>query len=294
MKITVVLYMVLMSAVGFTQMLDNSNGYAFTDQPFFNTSFIKANKIDTVRGKFIVRKPGKSFKRTEYIQEFVFDEAGQLRSQRETFPDDGSSDTTATHYAYTKDGLLMQIRKRTLDGFVQTDFVHDSLGRIIQETVSKLYFESNGASRATMLNNETYKYIDLESQWRRVSFNSYGKPFLEEIFYEDEDGYLTQKKDIVKMTSKRFIHEYEYDDNGYLASMRKREDKSDVFLEEITFHYDEYGNLSEKQIFNKGEHVTDIQIIYNNKTGLLSSIVTRSMTTGILAILQFKEYTYFD
>ena len=294
MKITVVLYMVLISAVGFSQMLDNSNGYAFTDQPFFNPTFIKANKIDKVRGKYIVRKPGNSFTRTKYIQEYVFDAKGQLRSQQETFPDDGSSDTTATHYLYTKNGLLKQIRKRTLDGFIQTDLIYDSLGRVIKEILSKLYFESNGTSRTTMLNNETYKYINLELQSRRVSFNSYGKPFLEEIFYEDEDGYLIQKKDILKMTSKCFIHEYEYNDNGYLASIRKRKDKSEVILEEIKFNYDEFGNLSEKHIFNKGEHITDIQIIYNNKTGLLSSIVTRSMTTGILAILQFKEYTYFE
>ena len=57
MKITVVLYMVLISAVGFSQMLDNSNGFAFTDQPFFNPTFIKANKIDKVRGIVITNRP---------------------------------------------------------------------------------------------------------------------------------------------------------------------------------------------------------------------------------------------
>lgn len=275
-------------------MLNNSEGKAFTDEPFFNTSFVKANKIDTVRGKYIIRKPGKSFARTEYFQEFTFDRNGLLRSQMETFPDDGSRDTTATIYTYDDLGQLRSKSKKTREGFIKYEYTYDSSGRIVEEAVNKVYIDSTGDKRTTKLNNESFKYIDLEGQWRRVSFNSYGNPFLEEIFYQDEDGYLIRKKDVVKMTSKKFIHEYSYDENGYLSAIRKKDEKEDSYAEEVTFSYDEFGNLSEKQIYSKGEHITDIQIIYNNKTGLLSSIITRSMTTGILAILQFKEYTYFD
>lgn len=275
-------------------MLDNSEGFAFTDQPFFNSDFIRANKIDTVRGKYIIRKPGKSFKRTEYFQEFTFDNRGRLLSQTETFPEDGTTDSTSTHYDYDDLGRLRTTKERTKEGFILTEFKYDSIGRLIQETVSKLYIDSVGSSRTTRLNSESFQYIDLETQWRRISFNSYGKPFLEEIFYHDENGYLTKKKDVIKMTSKQFIHEYEYNDKGYLSALKKKDDKGEGYLEEVRFSYDEFGNLSEKQIYNKGEHITDIQIIYNNKTGLLSSIVTRSLTTGILAILQFKEYSYFE
>lgn len=275
-------------------MLDNSDGSAFTDQPFFNVDFIRSNKIDTVRGKYIIRKPGKSLTRTEYFQEFTFDKRGRLTSQTETFPDDGTTDVTATHYDYDDLGRLRSKKKRTKEGFELREFKYDSIGRLVMETLSKLYVDSIGTSRTTQLNSETYQYIDLETQWRRISFNSYGKPFLEEIFYHDADGYITKKKDVIKMTSKQFIHEYEYNENGYLSAMRKKDEKGEKYTEEILFSYDEFGNLSEKQIYNNGEHITDIQIIYNNKTGLLSSIITRSLTTGILAILQFKEYSYFD
>lgn len=294
MKFWLTTYLTFLYFALFGQMLDNSDGFAFTDQPFFNASFIQANKIDTVRGKYIIRKPGKSFKRTEYFQEFTFDKRGRLLSQIETFPEDGTTDSTATHYDYDDLGRLRSIQRKTREGYVVEDFKYDSVGRLIEETVSKLYVDSKGETRSTQLNSESYKYIDLETQWRRVSYNSYGKPFLEEIFYEDENGYLTKKKDVLKMTSKKVFHEYEYDDNGYLSAVRKKADKAEGYMEEVLFSYDEFGNLSEKQIYNNGEHITDIQIIYNNKTGLLSSIVTRSIPTGILAILQFKEYSYFE
>lgn len=294
MKFWLIIFVSLISVSLFGQMLDNREGFAFTDQPFFNASFIRSNKIDTVRGKYIIRKPGKSFNRTEYFQEFTFDNSGRLISQTETFPEDGTVDSTATHYGYDELGQLTSIKRKTKEGFILTEYKRDSIGRVIAEVKSKMYSDASGSSRSTQLNSESYSYIDLESQWRRISYNSYGKPFLEEIFYEDQDGYLTRKKDIIKMTSKKFIHEYEYDDNGYLSAIRKKEDKSENYMEEVTFTYDEFGNLTEKQIYSNGEHITDIQIIYNNKTGLLSSIITRSITTGILAILQFKEYSYFE
>lgn len=293
MKFWLTAYLFITTGSVFGQMLDNSDGFAFTDQPFFNTDFIRTNKIDTIRGKYIIRKPGKSLNRTEYFQEYTFDENGLLKSQMETFPDDGTSDVTATHYDYDDLGRLQSKKKKTNEGFVLSQFKYDSSGRIVQETVSKLYSDSLGSSRITQINSESYQYIDLDNQWRRISFNSYGKPFLEEIYYQDEDGYTVKKKDIIKMTSKQVIHEFEYNEKGYLSAKRKKADKEGAYLEEVLFTYDEFGNVSEKQIYSNGVHITDIQIIYNNKTGLLSSIITRSLTTGILAILQFKEYTYF-
>jgi YD repeat-containing protein len=66
-----------------------------------------------------------------------------------------------------------------------------------------------------------------------------------------------------------------------------------VFAEEWFFKYDQLGNLIEKNIYKKGVFTTEIQIIYNNDTKLLSSVLTREVSTNFIMILRFMEYEFY-
>jgi hypothetical protein len=63
--------------------------------------------------------------------------------------------------------------------------------------------------------------------------------------------------------------------------------------QEIRFKYDEFGNLIEKHIYKNNRFVTDIQVIYNLKTGLISSILTRDVSTNFISILRFEVVKFF-
>ena len=65
------------------------------------------------------------------------------------------------------------------------------------------------------------------------------------------------------------------------------------FAEEWLYKYDDLGNLIEKHIYRNGKFVTDIQVIYNVDTKLLSSLLTRDVETNFIQILRFMDYEFY-
>ena len=57
----------------FSQVLDNRNGEAFTDRPFFNEKFIKQNKLKKLEGSYVYKKSGEVMKSTSYKYVYNFD-----------------------------------------------------------------------------------------------------------------------------------------------------------------------------------------------------------------------------
>ena len=84
----------------FSQMLDNREGNAFTDKPFFNSEFVRINKVKELKGEFTYKKPGDIMRVTEYNYVYSFDDVGRLVASYETRKDDGTKDTTWNKYNY--------------------------------------------------------------------------------------------------------------------------------------------------------------------------------------------------
>jgi hypothetical protein len=66
-----------------------------------------------------------------------------------------------------------------------------------------------------------------------------------------------------------------------------------VPIEEFIFKYDEHGNLLEKQIHRNGVYITEIGLIYNEKSKLLTYALTRDVATNFIMILGFKDYVFY-
>ena len=96
------------------------------------------------------------------------------------------------------------------------------------------------------------------------------------------------------MTSNSVSRKFEYNEKGLLAAIRKSSNVNGVYDEELLFKYDDLGNLLEKHIYKNGQYVSDIQVIYNLDTKLLSSILTRTVETNFIKILRFKEITFYE
>ncbi len=231
---------------------------------------------------------------TEYVYLYKFDRNGNLTSTIETCPDDGSKDTVRNIYRYDENNLLIAHLKSDQDGFQSIYFKYDSLGRVISEEFKRETVDtSHQVIESTTFNKETFVYQDFGLQTKRTRYNSYNLPYLDEFFNYNELGYLIERVERLKMTNDVYTISYEYNEKGLISAIRKKNNKHEEFTEEYTFEYDELGNLEQKHLYRKGEFTTDIQIIYNSKSKLISSVITRQVSTGFLMILRFRGFEYY-
>ncbi len=296
MKLIILISISIFTNLGlYSQVLNNQHGEAFTDKPFFNDGFIKENKVKKLSGYYVYKKRGQLMKETEYRYEYEFNRDGHLISTFETKADDGTVDTTWNLYDYDANGNLTVHRKTEQDGFNSIYFGYDSLNRIVSEEFKREIDTGNHVIiKSLSFNKETIEYKNPKPRLKRTRFNSYDLPYLDEFFHYNELGYLVERIERIKMTSDVYTYHYEYNENGKLSAIKKSSNRKDGYLEEMYFRYDELGNLIEKHLYKDGVFTTDYQIIYNSKTKLLSTVITRQVSTGFLMILRFKDYEFYD
>ena len=279
-----------------SQILDNKLGLAFTDEPFFNEVFIKKNKIKSLKGEYTFKKVGDIMRKTEFKSIYQFDTLGRIVSTFETRTENGIKDTVNNIYMYSDKNQLLIHRKKDTGGYSSIHYETDSLGRVISEETHRDIFNKEGKlERSIILNKEFMKYdISSSLQKKKTIYNSYELPYMDEISYFNADGYLIERVESLKMTSGKTKYLYEYNEKGYLSAIRSAANSNGVFAEEWLFKYDHFGNLIEKHVYKKGVFTTDIQIIYNLDTNLLSSVLTREVQTNFIMILRFQGYEFYE
>lgn len=274
-------------------MLDNRSGNAFTDVPFFNSEFIRANSIKQLNGQFTYKKSGDIMRLKEYKNVYEFDTLGRLIRSYETKKDDGTKDTTSNVYVYSEKNLLKTHKKGDTFGFSTTTYTFDSKNRITKEENYREYRDSLGATQRILLNSETMVYEDFENQTKKTTFNSYGLPYLQEFSYYNELGYLMERVERLMVTSEVTSQKYEYNSNGWISVLRTFKQNTEKPAEEIVFTYDENGNLLEKHIYQEGVFTTEIEVLYNEKSKLITYVLTRDVATNFIQILRFNTLTFF-
>lgn len=277
----------------FAQVLDNRMGEAFTDKPFFNEEFVKRNRLKRLNGTYTYKNDGGAMRETKFKHVYEFDREGRLISTYETRTDDGTKDTAWNIYEYDEHGFLDTYRKTDEEGFTTVHYTNDSIGRVIKEEYVR-EIDSNGRIIQTLsFNEERIEYKEFDNQTMSTRYNNYNLPYLDEIYNYNDLGYLVSREERIKMTSSVYTYTHEYNDKGKLSAIKKTSNREDGIIEEMTFKYDELGNLIEKRVYRNGEFTTDIQIIYNSQTKLLSAVLTKQVSTGFMTIIRFKDYEFF-
>lgn len=281
-----------------SQMLDNSKGEAFTDNPYFNVNFIKSNKIKSLKGTFTVKKMGDILRETELIKNYYFDYKGRLTKTLETTQAAFGFDTLITFYEYDEVNRVKAKRSSDRYGFYGTYFEYDESGKVIRKEIRRNLKKRESKNdfslgKEFVITFETYKYQRFDNQIKKTAFNSYDIPFKEVIYYYDEDSVLTAEKETIKRTSAITKKEYFYNEKGFMDSIHVSSPKSSVKTKAYQFEYDEYNNLNSKQYFKNGEHTTNHQLIYDSKTTLLKYILVKEVATSYITILDIKEIEYY-
>lgn len=299
MKVIVTLLSLFVWYTGVAQLLNNSKGEAFTDEPFFNIENVRANKIKRISGQYSTKKINDQIRPGKLIYVYEFDEEGRLTQKYETVEVKGGIDTVVTQYEYNPKGFLHVKRRTDNSGFYAYVFEYDESGRVIREEFRRDMNKSGSKvnflrDKQFLITYEMSTYENYPGQEKRTYYNSYGKPFQEKFSYYNDDNYLLEELEKLKVTSGQKKTTYAYNAKGLLAEMTTT--SSVMGNSEVTykFTYDENNNLISKEIHRNGKYTTEIQVIYNEKTGLISAILVRQVSTNFITILRLDAYEFYD
>ena len=281
------------------QLLDNSKGQAFTEAPFFNTAFIRASKIKEIKGEYTFKKQGDIMRQTDYVYVFTFDELGRLIRHYETARGTIVSDTMVRFYTYDSKNQLLSLRSSEQRGFMTTYYTYDDSGRVVKEEIWRDIDTLHSLlkpniERSILWNSETMSYQYYGNQFRKKIYNSYGNQYLETTSYKDSLGYLSSVNDLYTITRDQYTTKYTYGNKGWIDNIKVFHNIEPQPVSEQQFTYDTYGNITSKKVYKNGVFTTEYQIIYSGKTGLLSSILTREVSSNFISIIRFSEPTFWE
>lgn len=282
----------------FAQLLDNTQGLAFTDVPFFNTRFVKGSKIKEIRGTYTFKKQGDIMRQSDYVYVFNFDTLGRLTRHYQTAKGDILTDTTVRFYDYSESGNLVRLRMSQKKGFLSTYYSYNDKGQVTREEVYRDIDTMHSLlapsiERSILWNTETMEYSEYEGQFKKKVSNSYGNQYLEITTYYDSLGFLSRVEELFTITRNKLTTRYAYSDKGWVERVAVYKNMDTVPLSESVFTYDVFGNMQSKSVYKNGVFTTEYQIVYSGLTGLLSSIIIREVSSNFISIIRFSEPAFW-
>ena len=281
------------------QMLDNSKGFAFTGNPFFNEQFIKQNRIKSISGHLQYKKKGDLIRASKYINQYKFDGNGKLIFSLQTELVGSIEDTVALYFQYDYRNNLSVLRQRSSQGYFSTRYIYNDKNQLIREdyyvdvdstgdNVNNPHFE-----RSTFINAEKYSYEVYPNFTKKTYYNNYDFPYMDETIVYNDLGLLEKTERTIKTTYRKTITTYEYNGKGWITKKTVTSESNQEMNEETQFHYDKIGNLVDEQVYKNGVHKRDLQIIYNSKTGLISYTIDHDLDTELITILKIDKVEYY-
>jgi hypothetical protein len=275
-------------------MINNLPGDAFTDKPFFDRDFIKRNQIKSLEGNYSRKKDGDVVRATNDVFKYSFDTIGNLISTFQVRSDIGKKDTSVNYYLYDQKNRLIIHRKTEHGGLTAYHYEYDSLNRIISIEQKRDIVNLKGEVLSSIsINKETIKYFKIEGGYKKVTYNNYGLPYMDEFETWHTDGYKLEETQKYRMGSTEYKKKFLYNDKGLLSSWCIYYNNSEKPVKEVQFKYDTYGNVIEKMHYIEGKFIGELQIIYDTKTQLLGSTIEKQAGSDLLLILRFKEIQFF-
>lgn len=282
----------------FAQMLNNSEGDAFLDSPFFNQENIKANKIKKIYGSYHFKKINDRMRPTGLEYGCEFDNQGRIIMQYETTRFLDKVDTIVNHYEYNEKGLLKIHRKYDANAYYAEVYEYDPEGRMIRIEYRKDLNKNANPLRFVLdkqylISFETHSYEKFEQQEKKTHFNNFGMPFQYTFYYYNDLGYLTQIVENMAVSSGQRKTTFSYNERGLIAEKRMVSSVMGNSSFRVSYTYDPIGNLLSSEMHRNGVYTTETQVIYNSKTGLVSSLLKRQIDTQLITILQFDNYEFY-
>jgi len=280
------------------QIIDNRYGTAFSEENFFNSDFIRNNKIKIIRGQVSTKRDNEGIIERDQFVHYEFDAKGRLTVMMSTFASYATNkDTTIMYFVYDGRGNLITKRHNDNFGFYSYNYEYDSLNRVVRETYCRE--ENLGPDRyhfalgkQFVISSETYAYHQyVKDQKVKKFYNNYDKLYQETFSYFNDLGYLSEQITRLTLSGKETKIAFEYNEHGLVS---KKSDISYIFGYNAiinTFTYDKHGNMEEMTTFHNDKKTTLRSIVYDRVTMLMSAQVMKDFETGLIYILKYS-YQY--
>ncbi len=280
----------------FCQVIDNQLGKGFEQFPVFNVKYIKQKKVKSIKATFFTKKTGDIMRESPKHTIVEFDLLGRLVLNKEISKSGVYTDINHTEYVYNVKGLVTKERKKMGSNWKVTDYFYDTTGQVIKEEyhLETILFSDDGYTiEDTLLDYESSRYKQYPNQKKRIVYNSYGSPYLDIIYYYNKSNQIIEIGKKLKTTSEINETKLFYNASNHIDSLVFFSSLTPNETESVYFTYDKQGNILDKKLYVNNKLIYRIEFVYNEKTGMLSSILKQEIATNFLSIIRF-ETKYFD
>ena len=278
---------------GLTQVLNNTSGTAFELKPSFDPKYIQSNNIHAISATYFTKQTGDVMRKTGEKTRFEFNEKGLLDTQVDYFTIQSNADSIVHYYDYTPLGFVSKYKKRVNNTISSIYYTVDSIGNTIREEYyqSVLKLEKNRfVFIDSLLDFETirYKSYPAQRQKKKIVYNSYGNPYLDFIYYYNKENQIIELDKKYKMTSEINETKFFYNENKQVDSIVRFSSLTPNETESVYFIYGTKDNVLDKKVYVNKKLIYHTEFIYNEKTGMLSSILKQEMASNFLTIIRFE------
>ncbi len=300
-------------------------------EPVFNKTFIKQNKIKSVKASVVDKPDGEIIRDKGLAENFLFDKEGNLTRhyyneitslakteievpavyRRGRVVKKSSTkvnyeyqyDTLGTEYVYTSNGYLKMKRVCIGDFFNTTYYEYFGDGLVSRQTLCK---ETNIAKKGepfklgvqTIISDEKFEYENLTpTQIKKKFLNDEGKPYKQGILNYANGKLMDENYEFVV----GFIRSgttYKYDANNRLIEKLTTDNSSGNNTDKVTYEYDGSGNILKEKKFKNGVQTDEKIFLYeqtspiNPATKLLTSQADRQIQKESIKIVKY-EYGFY-
>lgn len=274
------------------QLIDNADGISLLDGHGFNPAFVRANKIASITGELSSKRESDIIRESGETTTYEFDRAGRLVKVEIARNRKGQREFNATYFRYQKDGLLLDKIQADITGATSYSYTYDDEGRVIRETCSRMESPADTLNptgpKRTEIYTESISYTQLDGAFRKITSNSYGKPYKEETVYFDEHGYRTAHQVRFITNQKMSRTSYSYNERGLLSEKIVVPDLSKSDTLRFEYRYDEAGNLLEAFEFKNSDKVRRMEFMYDESSWMLKARLSKEEETQFIRIVQYQ------
>lgn len=285
----------LIAVVVQAQIVDNASGIAVLDELGFNEAFIRANKIKSITGEKSVKRESDIIRSSNEIVNYHFDRVGRLvQIEKIRRPGQSSAEINSTIFRYDTEGNLLDKIIADISGATSYSYRYNEKGQVISETCTRMKSPRDtllpiGPDR-TEIYTEYFSYTPLDSGEKKITYNSYRKPYKEEFFWYDELGYLKEHTQRYLMNNKRSKTTYSYNERGLLEQKVIITDLSATDSTTLNYTYDDAGNLLALHEYQNGLQKRRVEFMYTPSNWTLDARLTKVEETQLIRIVRYNTF----